>query len=99
MLSSLRGSEDDVGRLRIDLASLGSWTEKCQMMFNIGKCKVMNNGFKNRKEDYALNGVPLGSGQNQRREGFGCYYLAFAMISRLGNSVSKPPLRVTRCWG
>jgi len=33
--------------------------EKWQMMFNVGKCKVMNIGIKNRKEDYALNGIPL----------------------------------------
>jgi len=29
------------------------------MMFNVGKREVMNIGFKNRNEDYALNGIPL----------------------------------------
>jgi len=56
------GSEDDAGQLRMDLASLGSYAEKWGMVFNVGKCKVLNIGFKNRKEDYSpiLNGVPLG---------------------------------------
>jgi len=57
-------------QLRMDLTRLGSWAENWQMIFNVEKCKVMNIGFKNRKEDYALNGIP------QRREGFGSYHLS-----------------------
>jgi len=36
------GSEDDVGRMRMDLnhlVSLGRWAERWQMKFNDGKCK------------------------------------------------------------
>jgi len=47
-------SAEDVGRLRMDLTRLGSWAENWRMMFNVEKCKVMNIGFKNREEDYAL---------------------------------------------
>jgi len=54
-------SLDDVGRLRMDLPKLGSWAKNWQMMFNVKKYKVMNIGFKNREEDYALNGIPLGT--------------------------------------
>jgi len=44
----------------MNLITLGHWAEKWQMKFNKGKCKLMNIGFRNTKEDYALNGVPLG---------------------------------------
>jgi len=44
----------------MDLISYGRWAEKWQIKFNEGKCKLMNIGFKNRKEDYELHGVPLG---------------------------------------
>jgi len=30
------------------------------MKFNVEKCKVMNIGFRNREEHYALNVAPLG---------------------------------------
>jgi len=30
------------------------------MKFNVEKCKVLNIGFKNREEPYALNGAALG---------------------------------------
>jgi len=53
------GSEQDAARLRINLASLGNWAEKWQIIFSVEKCKVMNIGFKNRKKDFTLNGVPL----------------------------------------
>jgi len=42
------------------LIRLSSRAEKWQMMFNVKKCKVLNIGFKNREENYALNGIPLG---------------------------------------
>jgi len=29
------------------------------MRFNVEKCKVINIGFRNREEQYALNGAPL----------------------------------------
>jgi len=45
--------EEAVDRLRMDLKRLGSWGEKWQRMFRVGKCNVMNFGFRNRKEDYA----------------------------------------------
>jgi len=54
------GLEDNVGRLKMDLITLGRWAEKWRLKFNDRKCKLMNIGFRNRKEDYALNGVPLG---------------------------------------
>jgi len=34
-----------VGRLRMDLISLGGWSGKWQMKFNVDKCKVLNIGF------------------------------------------------------
>jgi len=34
--------------------------EKWQVKFNVEKCKVLNIGFRNSEEPYALNGAPLG---------------------------------------
>jgi len=53
----LIGRVDDVDRLRIYLTRLSSWAKNWQMIFNVEKCKVMNIGFKNKEEDYALNGM------------------------------------------
>jgi len=39
-------SKDDVGRLKMDLISLGGWAEKWQMKFNVEKCKILNIGFR-----------------------------------------------------
>jgi len=88
------GIEDDVARLKIDLASLGIWTEKWPLMFNVNKCNSMNIRFKNRKNDYELNSVPLGRIKKEKD-----LVLSFARISRFGNSASKQHLSVARCWG
>jgi len=53
-------SEDNVGRLRMDLISLGCWAEKWQMKFNVDKSKELKIGFRNSEEPYALKGAPLG---------------------------------------
>jgi len=39
------GSKDDVGRLRMDLISLGRLAEKWQIKFSEGKCNLMNIGY------------------------------------------------------
>jgi len=62
------------------------------MMFNVEICKVMNIGFNNRKEDYPLNGVPLGRINKKKELG-----AIVCQDLKVGNSVSKPHLRVTRC--
>jgi len=39
------------------------------MKFNVEKCKVINIGFSNREEHYALNGAPLGIIKEEKDRG------------------------------
>jgi len=43
-------SPEDYINLQKDLNSLVTWAEECQMLFNVGKCKVMQFGRVNKKE-------------------------------------------------
>ena len=56
-VSSARNVED----LQQDLARLGEWSDRWQMPFNVGKCKVMHIGHKNPNANYVLNGRALES--------------------------------------
>ena len=48
-----------VESLREDLRKLGEWSEKWQMPFNLGKCKVMHIGSANPRSDYSLLGSDI----------------------------------------
>ena len=54
-------SQQDVERLRNDLASLCKWSEDWLMLFNVEKCKVMHIGLHNTKAEYSINGEVLKS--------------------------------------
>ena len=51
----------DVDALRIDLIKLGEWSERWQMPFNCGKCKVMHIGDRNPQANYSLQGSEIQS--------------------------------------
>jgi len=71
------------------------------MKFNEGKCKLMNIGFRNRKEDY---GVPLGIIKEEKELGvFVSQYLkvgkqCFKAASK-GNQVLGMSVRDAKCKG
>jgi len=85
------GSEDDVGRLGMDLINFGRWAEKWQMKFNDEKCKLMNIRIRNRKEDYELNGYLWELSKKRRIWVYSCL-----KISKWVKSASKPHLRETK---
>ena len=60
------GSIEEVGRLQKDLDSLGEWSKKWLMKFNVGKCEVLHFGKKNRGMDYFLNGDKIHNAKVQR---------------------------------
>ena len=46
--------------LRSDLFKLFDWSKDWQMLFNVGKCKVMHFGIKNKQSVYEMGGINLG---------------------------------------
>ena len=48
-----------VEMLRRDLARIGDWSERWQMPFNTGKCRVLHVGARNPRSDYRLLGSPV----------------------------------------
>ena len=57
---------DAVQELQSDLDKLGEWSEKWQMPFNVGKCKVMHVGYKNQKTQYSLLGEKIESTDQEK---------------------------------
>ena len=51
----------DIEALQKDLNKLGEWSERWQMPFNCGKCKVMHIGEKNPQASYSLLGNDIQS--------------------------------------
>jgi len=60
----------------------------------VEKCKVLNIELRNREEPYALNGAPLGIIKEEKD-----LDVIVCKNVKVGNSVSKPHRRVSRCWG
>ena len=52
-------SPEGVQQLQADLQKLGEWSEKWQMPFNLGKCKVMHIGHANPRSNYSLLGSDI----------------------------------------
>ena len=50
---------NDIGVLQNDLDKLSEWSERWQLPFNIGKCKSMHVGKKNKQRIYEMNGQRL----------------------------------------
>ena len=44
----------DCSSLQLDLNNLNEWSKKCQLYFNVNKCKVMYFGYKNPSTNYVM---------------------------------------------
>ena len=49
----------DRQHLQDDLNKLTEWSEKCQMLFNFGKCKCLHTGHGNKDAQYTMGGTVL----------------------------------------
>jgi ribonucleases P/MRP protein subunit RPP40 len=52
-------SQDDVRNLQGDLKNLCKWSRDWLMLFNVEKCKVMLIRYKNKRENYEMDGKDL----------------------------------------
>jgi len=50
---------EDCASLQKDLDNLVRWSEEWQMLFNVGKCKVVHLGKANTNKDYYINSKKL----------------------------------------
>ena len=58
--------ENDGNKLQTDLRKLEEWSEKWQLPFNVGKCKVMHFGSNNPHHTYDLNNVTLHESEQEK---------------------------------
>ena len=56
----LPGNDTDKQSLQDDLDKLVKWSEKWQMLFNIGKCKSIHIGHRNMDKEYKMGDAVLG---------------------------------------
>ena len=49
----------DRQHLQDDLNKLTEWSEKCQILFNFGKCKCLHTGHGNKDAQYTMGGTVL----------------------------------------
>ena len=52
-------SDADSQHLQDDLNKLTEWSEKWQMLFNVGKCKCLHTGHGNEDAQYTMGGTVL----------------------------------------
>ena len=50
---------EDAEALQRDIDLMVDWARKWEMQFNVGKCKVLHVGRRNREFTYTMDGVPL----------------------------------------
>ena len=50
-------TDGDKQHLQNDLDKLVKWSEKCQMLFNFGKCKYLYTGHENLNVNYNMGGA------------------------------------------
>ena len=59
-------NDTDKQRLQDVLDKLVKWSEKCQMLFNIGKCKCIHIGHGHMDEDFNMGDAVLGRTTQKR---------------------------------
>jgi len=52
-------SMEGIQSMRVDLRNLILWSKEWQMLFNVGKCKVMHLGYNNPKVNYIMEATRL----------------------------------------
>ena len=53
-------NDTDTQSVQDDLDKLAKWSEKWQMLFNLGKCKCIHIGHGNMDKEYKMGGAVLG---------------------------------------
>ena len=53
-------TDDDASELQSDIDTMVEWSRKWEMVFNVGKCKVLHIGRRNKKFEYRMGNVVLG---------------------------------------
>jgi hypothetical protein len=51
--------DEDIEKLREDLAKLADWSKEWLMLFNVEKCEMMHIGYGNKRVGYMMDGVQL----------------------------------------
>jgi ribonuclease P/MRP protein subunit RPP40 len=58
-MASIVETEDDRKKFQEGVDGLATWSKDWQLLFNVGKCKVMHFGARNKKFHYTMDGVRL----------------------------------------
>ena len=62
-------SKDDVASLQVDLDNLCGWSEKWQLVFNVGKYKSLHIVSRNTHHKYRMSGKGLEHIEEEKRPG------------------------------
>ena len=65
-LARIVENEDHAMEMQRDLNKLDQWARKWGMQFNVGKCKVMHFGRKNKRHKYEMGGTTLESVEEEK---------------------------------
>ena len=52
-------SEEDRKKFQDGVDGLARWSHDWQLLFNVGKCKIMHFGAKNKQHSYTMNGQEM----------------------------------------
>ena len=66
-------TEEDRMNMQKDLDTLGDWTKRNKMSFNVSRCKVMHIGKKNNKYNYWLMGQKIS--ETRKEKDFGVFFM------------------------
>ena len=58
-LACIVETEEDSKKFQEGVDGLATWSKDWQLLFNVGKCKIMHFGVKNKRFGYSLDGVRL----------------------------------------
>ena len=58
-VASIVETEEDRKKFQEGVDGLATWSKDWQLLFNVGKCKVMHFGARNNKYNYTMDGVRL----------------------------------------
>ena len=58
-MASIVETEEDRKRFQEGVDGLASWSKDWQLLFNVGKCKIMHLGVNNQRFSYSMDGVRL----------------------------------------
>ena len=68
-MASIVETEDDRKKFQEGVDGLATWSKEWQLLFNVGKCKVMHFAARNNKFNYTMDGVRLDEVQVEKDVG------------------------------